>query len=96
MALQQMKNKDNPQNKQTLIMAAVMSVMMIWIAWGSPAGVLLFWGVSSLIGILQNQISTSMCRKKDQEIEDKKAYEAQAYDVNVERKQKKARPKKKK
>lgn len=96
MALQQMKNKDNPQNKQTLIMAVVMSIMMIWIAWGSPAGVLLFWGVSSLIGIAQNQISTSICKKKDEELEEKKAYEAQAYDVNVERKQKKARPKKKK
>lgn len=96
MAIQQLKNKDNPQGKQTLIMSLVMTVMMIWIAWGSPAGVLLFWGVSSLIGIAQNQFTTSRCKRKDQEIEDKKAYEAQAYDVNVERKHKKARPKKKK
>lgn len=96
MVQQQLKNKDNPQGKQTLIMAGVMSVMMIFVAWGSPAGVLLFWGVSSLIGIFQNQFTTNRCKKQDQELEEKREYEAQSYNVNVERKTKKARPKKKK
>lgn len=95
MVQQQLKNKDNPQGKQTLIMAIVMSIFMIFVAWGSPAGVLLFWGVSSLIGIGQNQFTTSRCKKLDLEEEAKEEKEAHLYEVDVTRKVKKARPKKK-
>ncbi len=34
-------------------MGVIMTVMMLWISGGSPAGVLLFWGVSSIFGIAQ-------------------------------------------
>lgn len=96
MVQQQLKNKDNPQGKTTLIMAAVMSVMMVFIAWTSPAGVLLFWGVSSLIGIAQNQFTMARCKKADQEKEERELELSHPYDVDVTRKAKKARPKKKK
>lgn len=89
------QNKDNPQNKQTLIMAAVMSVMMIFVAWTSPAGVLLFWGVSSLIGIAQNQWTRWKCKKEDEEQEAEYLSQSHPYEVNVTRKVKKARPTKK-
>ncbi len=95
MVQQQLKNKDNPQGRQTLIMAAVMSVMMVFIAWTSPAGVLLFWGVSSLIGIAQNQFTMSRCRRQDAQKEEEYLETAHPYDVDVTRKVKKARPKKK-
>lgn len=95
MIQQQLKNKNNPQRNQTLIMGAVMTIFMLWISWGSPAGVLLFWGVSSLIGIGQNQFTLSRCRKADAEEEAAKALEAKQVEVNVVRKQKKSRPKKK-
>lgn len=95
MIQQALQNKDNPQNKQTLIMAAVMSVMMIFIAWTSPAGVLLFWGVSSLIGIGQNQLTRYLCKKEDEKKEQEYLETAHPYDVNVTRKVKKARPTKK-
>ena len=95
MVQQQLKNKDNPQAKQSLIIAAVMSVMMVFIAWTSPAGVLLFWGVSSLIGIAQNQWTMSRCRRQDKEKEEKEAEMSKPYEVDVTRKAKKARPKKK-
>ena len=91
----QLKNKNNPQRKQTLIMGVVMTVFMLWISWGSPAGVLLFWGVSSLIGIGQNQLTLSRCRRKDAEEEAAKALEAQPIEVDVVRKPKKKRPNKK-
>lgn len=96
MVQQQLKNKDNPQGKTTLIMAAVMSVMMVFIAWTSPAGVLLFWGVSSLIGIAQNQFTMARCKKADQEKEERELELSHPYDVDVIRKVRKARPKKKK
>ena len=73
-----------------------MSVMMVFIAWTSPAGVLLFWGVSSLIGIGQNQWTMARCKRQDQEKEERAAEVSQPYEVDVTRKAKKARPKKKK
>lgn len=91
----QLKNKNNPQRNQTLIMAVVMSVFMLWISWGSPAGVLLFWGVSSLIGIAQNQFTLRRCRKQEAEEEAEKALESKPVEVDVVRKERKKRPTKK-
>lgn len=93
MVLQQMGNKNNPQRNQTLIMSAVMTIMMLWIGWSSPAGVLLFWGVSSLIGIAQQQISLRIVKNKDAELEAQKGLEP--VKIDVERKTKKPRPKRK-
>lgn len=95
MVLQQLKNKENKQRNQTLIMAVVMTVFMLWISWGSPAGVLLFWGASSLIGIAQNQWTMHRCRKEDAEREAAKALEVQPVEVDVVRKTKKKKPTKK-
>ncbi len=95
MIQQQFKNKDNKQRNQTLIMGIIMTLFMLWISWGSPAGVLMFWGVSSLIGIFQNQFSISRCRKQDAEREAEKALEVRPVEVDVVRKPKKKRPTKK-
>ena len=95
MIQQQLKNKDNKQRNQTLIMAVVMSIFMLWISWGSPAGVLLFWGVSSLIGIAQNQFTLRRCRRQDKEEEASKMLEAKPVEVDVVRKERKKRPTKK-
>lgn len=91
--LMQMGQKDNPQQKQTLIMVVIMSLFMLWIGWGSPAGVLLFWGVSSLIGVCQQQVSMRIMKKKDAEKE--VVEEIKPVEINVTRKVKKKRPTKK-
>ena len=70
-----------------------MSLFMLWIGWSSPAGVLLFWGVSSLIGLAQQQISMRIMKKKDAEKE--VVEEIKPVEVNVTRKVKKKRPTKK-
>lgn len=93
MILQQMGNKDNPQRKQTFIMSGVMSIFMLWISWGSPAGVLLFWGASSLLGLGQQQISMRIMKKRDAETAE--AIEVKPIEVDVTRKSKKKRPTKK-
>ena len=93
MILMQMNNKDNAQRKQTMIMSGVMSLFMLWISWGSPAGVLLFWGASSLIGVAQQQISLRIMKKKD--AEKAEMVEIKPIEVDVTRKVKKPRPKKK-
>jgi YidC/Oxa1 family membrane protein insertase len=92
MILQQRGN-DNPQRKQTLIMSGVMSVFMLWISWGSPAGVLLFWGASGLMGVIQQQVSLRIIKRRDEE---KAAIiDIKPIEVDVTRKVKKPRPTKK-
>lgn len=91
----QLKNKNNPQRNQTIIMGVVMSVFMLYISWGSPAGVLLFWGVSSVIGIGQNQLALAQCRKQDEEAISSKELTSQPVEVEVVRKTKKKRQTKK-
>ena len=93
MILMQMGQKDNPQRNQTLMMAGIMSLFMLWISWSSPAGVLLFWGVSSIIGVCQQQISMRIMKKHDAEKEE--TIEVKPIEVDVTRKAKKPRPKKK-
>ena len=93
MVLQQLNSNNSAQRKQMIIMAAVMSLFMLWISWNSPAGVLLFWGASSLLGIAQQQISLRMMKRKDAEQEE--AIEVKPIEVDVTRKAKKPRPKKK-
>ncbi len=95
MIMQQMKSENNAQKNQMLIMAAIMSLFMLWISWSSPAGVLLFWGASSLIGVAQNQYSMHLCRKQDAKLVAEEALEVKPVEVNVTRKAKKPRPKKK-
>ena len=90
MLLQQKTQTDPTQKKTTYIMSAVMSIMMLWIGWSSPAGVLLFWGVSSLIAIAQQQISMRIMKKQDEENAIQAAFAAP--DINVTRKNKKKRP----
>lgn len=87
------RGKDNPQRKQTLIMSGVMSIFMLWISWNAPAGVLLFWGTSSLIGIAQQQISLRIMKKRDANSEE--LIEVKPIEVDVTRKAKKPRPTKK-
>ncbi|MDO4289865.1 MAG: YidC/Oxa1 family membrane protein insertase [Eggerthellaceae bacterium] len=95
MVLQQLKSENKQQKNQMIIMAVVMSVFMLWISWSSPAGVLLFWGMSSLIGIGQNQLSLFLCRRKDEQKAAEEPVEVKPVEVTVTRKTKKKRPRKK-
>lgn len=94
MVLTQMGQPDNPQRRQTLMMSAFMSVFMLWIGWRSPAGVLLFWGASSLFGLFQQQITLRVLKKRDAEHE-AEIIDTKPVEVDVVRKTKKKRPTKK-
>lgn len=93
MVLQQ-RNTEGPQKTQMIIMAVVMSVMFLWIAWGSPAGVLLYWGTSTLIGIAQQQLTMRHLRKLDEQ-KAAETIDIEPVKVEVMRKAKKKRPTKK-
>ena len=94
MILQQLTNKANPQQaRQMIIMSLIMGLFMLWISWGSPAGVLLFWGVSSLIGVAQNQFSMRYFKRKD--AREAETIEVKPIEVNVTRRVQKKRQSKK-
>lgn len=93
MVLQQKDQPNSPQKRQTMFMSIFMSLFMLWIGWRSPAGVLLFWGASSVYAVIQQRLLMRHLKKEDEE------KEAQVEDkpvaVDVTRKPKKKRPRKK-
>jgi YidC/Oxa1 family membrane protein insertase len=78
--------------RQQLIMTGVMSIMMIWFGAIAPAGVLLYWDASSLLGVAQQVVQKKLNEHKDALVE---AVEVKPVKVEVERKERKNRPKKK-
>lgn len=95
MVITNRKNENLDQKRQMYTMAIVMGLMMLWISWSSPAGVLLFWACSSILGIGQNAVSTRYFKSQDKKLEESKPIEVKPVEINVERKAKKPRPKKK-
>ena len=93
-SLLQQAGTNSPQKNQTMIMMGIMSLFMLWLGWGSPTGVLLFWATSSLFGVFQQIISTRVFKHKDAEVEAEKV-EVKPIEVDVVRKEKKKRPTKK-
>jgi len=75
-------------------MSIIMSVMMLFVSWSSPAGVLLFWGVSGIIAVATQQIYMRHLKKQDQ-LAAEVDIEVAPVKVEVERKVKKKRPTKK-
>jgi len=85
-------NKD----KNTIIMAAVMAIMMVWIGWSAPAGVMLYWVVSSFFGIFQQLIIYRVEKAKDKKLEEaSEVIVVEPVKVDVERKVKKKKPSRK-
>ena len=94
MLLQQKDNTDQQQKNQMYMMSIIMSLMMLFISWSSPAGVLLFWGVSGIIALIVQQTYTKYLKDKLLKQEEEAA-QFQPVQVEVERKVKKKRPTKK-
>jgi len=84
----------NTQRQQMMI-TAVMSIVMLYVGWNAPAGVLLYWDTSAILGVGQQLASRKMLERKDAQAEEV-AVETKPVKVEIERKPKKARPKKSK
>ncbi|WP_317414497.1 YidC/Oxa1 family membrane protein insertase [Thermophilibacter provencensis] len=82
------------QRSQTMTMGVVMAVMMLFFGWSVPAAVLLYYVTSSLWQVIQQKVITQRVMEKA-----KAEAEAEAagrpIEVDVVRKEKKARPHKK-
>lgn len=84
--------KQNPQNKnQMVMMMGIMGIMFTWMAFISPAGVMLYWALSSGFALVQQLITQRVLKKEAAEKEEV----ARPVKVNVERREKKKRPTKK-
>jgi len=53
-----------PGDKQQKMIGGYMAVVMLWFGWVSPAGVLLYWDVSSIWGVAQQQITMSVTKRE--------------------------------
>lgn len=89
------RNQTGEQATTTRWTALIMAVLMVWIGWSLPGGVLLYYDVSSGWQVLQQIFITQ--RVMDKAKAEQEAAMADAPRViEVERRQKKARPHKKK
>jgi YidC/Oxa1 family membrane protein insertase len=53
-----------PGDKQQKMIGAYMAIAMLWFGWTSPAGVLLYWDVSSIWGVAQQQLTMGWMNRK--------------------------------
>lgn len=82
------------QRSQTMTMGAVMAVMMLFFGWSVPAAVLLYYVTSSLWQVIQQKVITQRVMEKAKAEAEAEAV-GRPIEVDVVRKEKKARPHKK-
>lgn len=71
-----------PGERQQKMIGAYMGVMMLFFGWSAPAGVLLYWDISSIWGVAQQQIMMAgLKRKEHAEAESAAAEAAQALEA---------------
>ena len=85
---------DEAQRQQSLVMGVMMGVMMIWFGLSVPAAVLLYYNTSAIWQIVQQQLVTNRVMEKVK-AEEAERLAAQPVKVDVVRKERKSRPKKK-
>lgn len=85
---------DEAQRQQSLVMGVMMGAMMIWFGLSVPAAVLLYYNTSAIWQIVQQQLVTNRVMEKVK-AEEAERLAAQPVKVDVVRKERKPRPKKK-
>jgi YidC/Oxa1 family membrane protein insertase len=60
-----------PGERQQKMIGAYMAIVMLWFGWSAPAGVLLYWDVSSIWGVAQQQATMKAMKRShaDEEAE---------------------------
>ncbi|MBM6756578.1 YidC/Oxa1 family membrane protein insertase [Collinsella tanakaei] len=89
------RNQTGQQASTMRMTAVVMTVMMLWVGWGLPAGVLLYYDVSSAWQVVQQLFVTQRVIDKAKAEEEERMANA-PIEVDVVRRERKQRPHKKK
>ena len=92
--LYQSMNQTGQQASSMRTVSIVMAVMMLWIGWSLPAGVLLYYDVSTLWQVVQQLFVTRRVIEKAKAEEEERLANA-PIEVDVVRRERKARPHKK-
>ncbi|QWT17599.1 YidC/Oxa1 family membrane protein insertase [Collinsella sp. zg1085] len=92
--LYQSRNQTGAQAQSMKVMALVMAIMMLWMGWNLPAGVLLYYDVSSLWQVVQ-QIFVTQRVIEQAKREEEERFSNAPIEVDVVRHERKARPRKK-
>lgn len=87
-------NANAAQASQTKIMGGVMALFMVWFGWSVPIGVVLYYVTSSVWGVVQQVFITRKVMERAKEREAERMLN-QPVEVDVVRKERKARPHKK-
>lgn len=90
----QSRNQTGQQAQSMKMMAVVMTVMMLWFGWSLPAGVLLYYDVSSLWQVAQQIFVTQKVIEKAKAEEEERQANA-PIEVDVVRRERGRRPHKK-
>lgn len=93
-SLYQSHNQTGQQASSMRTMALVMGIMMLWLGWNLPAGVLLYYDVSSLWQVAQQIFVTRRVMEKAKAEEEERLAHA-PIELDVVRREHKARPRKK-
>ena len=93
-SLYQSHNQTGQQASSMRTMALVMGIMMLWLGWNLPAGVLLYYDVSSVWQVAQQIFVTRRVMEKAKAEEEERLAHA-PIEVDVVRREHKARPRKK-
>ena len=88
------KNTPEEQRQQSLTMGIMMSVMMLWFGWSVPAAVLLYYDTSAVWQVIQQVVVTQRVTEKVK-AETEAQFKNQPKEINVVRRERKPRPKKK-
>ena len=84
----------NPDARKTSLMTGgAMAIMMVWVGWNLPVGVLLYYDTSAAWGAIQQVLVTN--RIREQMLQKQESAFAGQVQVNVVRKEKRPRPHKK-
>ncbi len=90
------KNMPPEQRQSSLFMGIAMAVMMVWVGWKLPAAVILYYDASAIWQVVQQKVVTQRVMDKVKaETEAKLAEQGVDSKIEVVRREKKARPRKK-
>lgn len=95
MIINQQPGMDPNQKRQSMMMGGFMSVFMLFIGWNLGIGVLLYYIVSSLWGVIQNRIVTNSEKERIEAAHKANEAVTKQIDVDIVRKERKPRPHKK-
>ena len=86
--------QSNENRSQTIMMGGVMAVMMVWFGWSVPSAVLLYYNTSAIWQVIQQRFITSRVMKQAREEAEARMIDAPV-EVDVVRRERKKRPRKK-